>query len=63
MFNMSTCYAASKFGSKISSYRQDTELELFCLVNKNIVLLLFTHVLYWYKFQRNVVFIGAYLRV
>lgn len=46
MFNMSTCYAASKFGSKISSYRQDVELELFCLVNKNLVLLLFTHVLY-----------------
>lgn len=54
MFNISKCYAASKFESQISRYRQDTEFEIFGLVNKDLVLLVFTHVLYWYTFQRNV---------
>lgn len=54
MFNISKCYAASKFESQILRYRQDTEFENFGLVNKDLVLLVFTHVLYWYTFQRNV---------
>lgn len=54
MLNISKCYAASKFESQTSRYRQDTEFEIFGLVNKDLVLLVFTHVLYWYTFQRNV---------
>lgn len=59
MENMNVINASSKFEGLISSYMQVSEVRIFCFVNKARVLLLFTGicVLYWYKFQSNVLFV------
>lgn len=36
------------------NYKQHTEFQILCFVNKTRVLLLFTFVLYWYKFKSDV---------
>ena len=48
--------ALSIFESQILSYKQDTEFENLCFVNKARALLWFTYVFYWYKSQSNVAF-------
>lgn len=59
MENMNVINASSKFEGLISSYKQVSEVRIFCFVNKARVLLLFTGicVLDWYKFQSNVLFV------
>lgn len=44
----------SKFENQILNYKQHTEFQILCFVNKTRVLLLFTFVLYWYKFKSDV---------
>lgn len=56
MVNMGIFNALSKLESQILSYKQDTEFESLCFVNKAQTLLWFTNVFYWYKSQSNVAF-------
>lgn len=51
IFNIDIVYASSKFESQKLSYKQDTEFDILCFVNKAKVLLLFTCVVLLYKLQ------------
>lgn len=53
MVNIGILNASSKSESQILGYKQDIEIRIFCCVNKAQVLLLFTKLLFWYKFQCN----------
>lgn len=55
--NMSTFNVSSKFEREISSNKRYREFEILWFVNKAPVLFLFTCVLYWLKFQSNVLLI------
>ena len=53
--NIDVFNALTKFESQISSYKRIKEVRILSLVNKARVQLMFTYLLYWYKFQSNVV--------
>lgn len=44
------------FESQILRYKQDTEFENLCFLNKTGALLWFTYVFYWFKSKSNVDF-------
>lgn len=50
MIDIEVHNAISKFGSQISTYKQDRDFLKFCLVNKARILSVFTFVIYWCKF-------------
>lgn len=52
--NMNNLKALWKIENQISSYKQVTEVNILCFVNKTQVVLLFTFVFYRYNFQSNV---------
>lgn len=53
MVNMGFVNDSSKFENQILSYKQDIEFDIHYFVNKAQVLLFFTYMLYWCKFQFN----------
>ena len=56
LINIEVYNTMSKFETRISSYKQDTEFIILCFVNKARMLSFFIFVLYWGKFQSNVTF-------
>lgn len=53
---MGICNDSSKFESQSLSYKQYIYFLILCYVTK-LVLLLFTYVRYWYKFESKVAFL------
>lgn len=54
MIDMDIRNAFAKFESQILRYKQNIEFEILCKVNRTQVLLLVTHLFYWYTVQSNV---------